>query len=132
MHSLDRARSGAIWGDIWVDMSGYAYPESHWNDMAVALLVELLDAVESLDGASDKQARVRFFDGPFWIDLAGRGDGALHLSVRIDGVERQEAVDLGELRESLKRVGGELATACVGRGWGDEQEVRRLQAKSKE
>ncbi|WP_128559257.1 hypothetical protein [Streptomyces triticagri] len=130
MDSLDQARSGAIWGDIWVRISGYAFPESHWNDMAVALLVELLDAVDSLAQDAERRIRVRFFDGPFHIDLAGLGGGVLHASASIDGTERQGTVDLGELRQSLKRLGAELAATCVERGWGEEMDVRRLQAKS--
>ncbi|MDX2290901.1 MULTISPECIES: hypothetical protein [Streptomyces] len=130
--SLDLARSGSVWGNIWVEISGLAFPEPHWNDMPVAFLAELLDAVAHVRSGDGDRRRVRFFDGPFWLDLVGRENGGtLEVTVNASGTSgaRVVAVDAQEAARSLAAVRDELVRACLQRGWGDQMDVRRLQAR---
>jgi hypothetical protein len=129
VRSLDLARSGSIWGNVWINISGYPFPESNWNDMPVAFLVELLDAVAFVRHAEGRRRRVRFFDGPFWIDLVGRGDGAVSVSANAHGADKEATVSAHDMAKSLAAIRIELVRACLERGWGEQMDVRRLQAK---
>ncbi|MCB5170353.1 hypothetical protein LG634_36870 [Streptomyces bambusae] len=122
--SLELARSGAIWGDVWVDVGGVAVPEAGWNDMPVVFLAELLDAVAEVSRGEGRRRRVRFFDGPFWIDLTGTGDGRVTVSAHGHVAVTVDARDLGQ---SLAAACAELLHACRARGWEDHPDVRRLQ-----
>lgn len=129
LESLDLARSGSIWGDVWIGISGFHFPESNWNDMPVAFLVELIGAVSFVHQAEGRRRRVRFFDGPFWIDLAGLGDGAVNVSANAHGADKKATVSAHDMARSLTAVRIELVRACLERGWGDQMDVRRLQAQ---
>lgn len=129
VRSLDLARSGSIWGNVWINIAGYPFPESNWNDMPVAFLVELLDAVAFVRHAEGRRRRVRFFDGPFWIDLVGRGDGAVSVSANAHGADKEATVSAHDMAQSLAAIRIELVRACLERGWGEQMDVRRLQAK---
>ncbi|WP_433510208.1 hypothetical protein ACQP2T_40905 [Nonomuraea sp. CA-143628] len=129
VESLDLARSGAIWGNVWIDISGCSFPESNWNDMPVAFLVELLDAVAYVSAAEGRRRRVRFFDGPFWIDLVGQGVGVISISVNAHGAGRSATASAHGVTQSLSAVRDDLVRVCLERGWGEQADVRRLQAQ---
>ena len=129
VESLDLARSGSIWGGVWIGISGCHFPESNWNDMPVAFLVELIDAVDFVRQAEGRCRRVRFFDGPFWIDLVGLGDGAVNVSANGHCAGKKATVSAHDMARSLAEVRIELVRACLERGWGDQMDVRRLRAQ---
>lgn len=39
---LEVAKSGVIWGSVWFELNGEACSEVHWNDLVVAVMVEVL------------------------------------------------------------------------------------------
>ncbi|GAA2109640.1 hypothetical protein [Streptomyces synnematoformans] len=129
LESLDLARSGSIWGNVWIDISGCPFPESNWNDMPVAFLMEFLDSVSFVRQAEGRRRRVRFFDGPFWVDLVGQGDGVVKISANAHGAERRTTVSAHEIAEALEAVRIDLVRVCLERGWGEQMDVRRLQAQ---
>ena len=124
--SLEKARSGAIWGSIWVDMHGRPFPEAHWNDLPVAFLAELSSAVAQAGNSDGHARRVRFFDGPFWIDLTGQKGDEIKLSVNSGRDIPDVVISAAELTRILTRVGRALSEACQARGWGDHADVQRL------
>ncbi|WP_143041451.1 hypothetical protein [Streptomyces indicus] len=125
--SLDLAKSGAIWGNVWVDFSGYPFPEEGWNDMPAAFLVELFDAVSSAGRSKDLRRRVRFFDGPFWIDLTSRNGGLITIAANAHGSNHEVTVSGSDVLRSVTAVCRELVRGCQERGWGEQMDVRRLQ-----
>ncbi|MFD7787116.1 hypothetical protein ACFV4Q_29090 [Streptomyces nojiriensis] len=127
--SLDVAKSGAIWGNIWLTISGVPFPEENWNDMPAAFLVELFDAFSYARQAEGRRRRVRFFDGPFWIDLIGRSDGTVSVSANAHDTPKEATVSAHEMAQLLTRVRAELLRACIERGWKDQMDVRRLQVQ---
>jgi hypothetical protein len=129
--SLELARSGAIWGDIWIEIDGDPFPEANWNDMPVAFLAELFDAVDYVRSAVGRSRRVRFFDGPFWINLAGRSGSKITISVNSYSVNPEIAIMADELNHSMTLVSSALMEACQNLGWGDQADVRRLRMLSR-
>ncbi|MCP9206559.1 hypothetical protein [Streptomyces cucumeris] len=129
VESLDLARSGSIWGNVWIDVAGCPFPESNWNDMPVAFLAELLDAFAFVRHAEGGRRRVRFFDGPFWIDLVGQGGGAVSVSLNAHGAGKQATVSARDMARSLGAVRMDLVRVCLEHGWGEQMDVRRLQAQ---
>ncbi|WP_146075692.1 hypothetical protein [Streptomyces sp. Ru62] len=127
LESLDLARSGSIWGDVWIEISGSPFPEANWNDMPVAFLAELIDALAFARQAAGRSTRVRFFDGPFWIDLVGRGDDSVSVSANSHGAGEEATVSAQDMARSLAAVREKLVRACLERGWGEQMDVRRLQ-----
>ncbi|MFI6156714.1 hypothetical protein ACIBCA_29000 [Kitasatospora sp. NPDC051170] len=128
IETLDLARSGSIWGDVWINIDGFDFPESNWNDMPLAFLVELLDAIADVR-RREGDRRVRFFDGPFWVDLSGQGDGTVSISTNAPGGDKQVTVSARDISRSLEAIRVNVVRACLGRGWGEHLDVRRLQAQ---
>lgn len=65
--SLERASSGAIWGNVWHEMDGMHFPHGGWNDMIVPYVTALAEGVcEALSGG---KAEVDFFDGPLGVEM---------------------------------------------------------------
>lgn len=128
--SLDMAESGAIWAGIWLECKGTAFPEVGWNDMAVAFACELLDVARHLRVNDPECKRVRFFDGPFWVDLRLAEDGRLAVAAgsRYPDAYWKCITSLGEFVSTLEVASSEIVNSCVERGWTDQDDVRRLAA----
>jgi hypothetical protein len=124
--SLELARSGAIWGNIWVESCGDSFPEARWNDLPVAFLVELIESIAALGSSIGVRRRVRFFDGPFWIDMEHGEQELISISVNRGGV----AVEVGieGLAHSVRGVAREILGVCRKRGWAELDDVRRLES----
>ncbi|MER7754511.1 hypothetical protein [Kitasatospora sp. NPDC097643] len=118
--SLECAGAGAIWGGVWVETEGEAFPERGWHDLPVAFVAELLDAFAEVGAGPGRRRRVRFFDGPFWVDLAGVDGGGVAVTA---GSRTAEAA-----APALTGAADALLLACQGRGWGEHSDVRRLRA----
>src|ERR1044072_8748135 len=128
--SLEMARSGAIWGSVWVEVDGDPFPETEWNDMPVAFIGELFDAVEYVRSLAGRSRRVRFFDGPFWVDVVSRPDNEIAISVNSRGASPEVVVAADGLIRSMMIVTRAFMEACRDRGWGDHGDVRRLRMLS--
>jgi hypothetical protein len=56
---------GALWGGIWIDADGRAFPGIRWSDLVVAVLEQWGgQLIKLLDETSDSVA-LRFFDGNY-------------------------------------------------------------------
>jgi hypothetical protein len=125
--SLEMARSGAIWGAVWMEINGEAFPAPDWNDMVVAVMVELLGSVREVSHGSMRRV-VRFFDGPFCIEFARRNSSDVAISA---GENAAVKCDLGEFRALVRHIedaASELVAACKAKGWSGQSDVRRLEA----
>jgi hypothetical protein len=128
LHDLERSRSGAIWGSIWIVLGDEAFPEERWNDMPVALLNEFARAVHDLKPTSPEV--VRFFDGPFSVTFRQTAPSLVEVS--LDGSTVRSSihgtVDSGELLMAVQNAVADMYRACTESGWSDDQNVRRLRA----
>ncbi|MEU8682148.1 hypothetical protein [Streptomyces sp. NPDC048611] len=126
MNSLEMAKSGAVWGDVWVDIDFAPFPEEGWNDMAIAFMAELLEVACSFQQSSDTQRRVRFFDGPFWLELSLDCAGNVGITAGGRSEYLSSSIELDRMVLDLKSSAKELVEACNQRGWADQGDVRRL------
>src|SRR5262245_42851085 len=122
--SLDISASEAVWGGVWLEIDGHPFPETKWNDLVLALVTELLEALR--DAGRGGGRRVRFFDGPHWIDLRGDDDGSVRLSTSDQHATTIAATDLPGVIGQVQDTARELVALCERRGWSDLHDVRRL------
>jgi len=126
VHDLERSKSGAIWGSIWISLGKEAFPEEHWNDMPVALLNEFARATHQLK--PDSSEVVRFFDGPLSVTFTQTAPSLVEVS--LDGsTVRSNArgtVDRDGLLVAVHTAVADIYRACAEFGWSADQDVRRL------
>lgn len=126
LSSLGASASGAIWGQIWLECDGHGFPEKEWHDMPIALTYELLSVARREESGSALQ-RVRFFDGPFWVDLGFAEDQYMVIAEsQREGVELRCCTSREEFAESIRALALDLVDQCRLMGWEDQVDVRRL------
>ncbi|MFF2073882.1 hypothetical protein ACFVXG_03905 [Kitasatospora sp. NPDC058162] len=118
--SLERTGSGPIWGGVWCEIEGEAFPEQGWSDFPVLFAAELLDAFAEVASAPRRRRRVRFYDGPFRVELASGENGAVILTAESRSAELPV--------DSLTSAAAGLVRACTAHGWAEDPEVRRIRA----
>ncbi|MEU9247717.1 hypothetical protein [Streptomyces sp. NPDC048385] len=125
--TLDMARSGTIWGGVWMELHGEAFPEADWNDMAVALTADLVDALAVSVKGGVRSCRIRFYDAPFWVGLDPTGaGGVLVRRGESDKGKRQMQLSAEAVAQGVRLTASALLDACRARRWGDNSEVVRL------
>jgi hypothetical protein len=128
LRDLERSRSGAIWGSIWIALGDEVFPEERWNDMPVALLNEFARAVGQLK--PDSPEVVRFFDGPFSATFRQTAPSIVEVS--LDGSTLRSSIhgtaDSEGLVLAVHNAAAEMYRACVESGWSEDQNVKRLRA----
>jgi len=126
LRDLERSASGTIWGPVWITLGGEAFPEERWNDMPVALLVELARAASQLK--PDSPQAVRFFDGPLSVTFTQTAPSVVEVSLDGSPVRSnvRGTVDRGELLAAVHRAAADIYRACAELGWSADQNVGRL------
>lgn len=125
VESLERARSGAIWGNVWHEFSGQSFPHRRWNDMIIPYVVAFAHGVHS--ALNGKGSQVMFFDGPFSVQIVPDGPVVRLTPEGGPGLLGCE-VEAGELSSKVVRVGNQLIEACGQRGWAGDDDVRQLES----
>ena len=124
--SIEKAASWAIWGKIWHEFDGQQFPAWGWNDMVVPYLTALAQGVR--DASDGRRAQVMFFDGPFWIRIQGVAN-ALELEPGGGGSDVPSCVtDRVSLSSAVLDAGRLVVEACECKGWGEDDDVRRLRS----
>jgi len=128
--SLSMSVSGSIWGSVWVEISDRVFPEWCWNDMVVALMCEFRQLAEDLRSPPVPRRRVRFFDGPVWVDIAPGSHRGIRVTLGGAGVTGFSVDNVAEEEfiSAVRLASEELLRALENRGWMDEVDVRRLRA----
>ena len=121
--SLDMARSGVIWGAIWIEAGAKAFPGGAWDDVPAAVLTAAIKATRSLRHP-DMPTYFPFFDGPFDVRLdlvdaemmsvRGRRNGQVCFQQNV-----LTRLWVGELRDCARAFVGR----CAENGWGDSTDV---------
>jgi hypothetical protein len=126
VRDLERSKSGAIWGSIWITLGEEAFPEEHWNDMPVALLNEFARATNQLK--PDSSEVVRFFDGPLSVAFTQTAPGLVEVSLDGSTVRSnvRGTVDRDELSVAVQTAVADIYHACTEFGWSADQNVKRL------
>lgn len=125
--SLEISNSGTIWGGVWIEADGEAFPQANWNDMTVAFVIELGIAFIGVRAGDSSSVQVRFYDGPYWVTVGASDTGRLALT--LGGPHGKKVVLLPAVAaiESFVSAASGLLDACHGRGWGDNRDVVRLE-----
>lgn len=114
---LRRARSGAVWGPVWLSWGERSFPGTGWDDIALDIVVGIATCVF---GASAGTVEVRFPDGPFRVMVGPATDGGLRLVMQnyVDGGEQFELLaDMEIFRASVKTCMRLILDKCESEGW---------------
>lgn len=123
--SLDAAASGVIWGNVWFDFEGTAFPESRWRDLAVVVVADAVDVVRSMK-RGDRHRQIGFYDGPFKVELSSFGEESVRVSFGRGRSVVYSPVEFAEFVTQVEQAARELVIACKENGWGDQHDVRGL------
>lgn len=125
--SFEMSNSGAIWGGVWISGKEQDFPEHGWNDLVVAFLVELHRAVDQIRRAGG-HVRVRFFDGPYWLDLKAEQGGLLSIEAAGEkaGVGFNNTLDFRDFEHHLIDETILVLRECKIRGWSEQSDVQLL------
>ncbi|MCX4883527.1 hypothetical protein [Streptomyces sp. NBC_00847] len=123
LETLDMARSGAIWGGVWIEAGGEAFPHADWNDMPVAFIAELGIALTGLGRSDSSSRKVRFYDGPFWMMVDGSIAGQLVLTLGEPREKKVMTFPAVQVVESFISTASELLDACHARGWASNRDI---------
>lgn len=124
--SLDMSRSGAIWGDVWIEAESDPFPEFGWNDMLVAFASDVAEALVSLKQGV-QCGRIRFYDGPFWITVSSSAPGTVVVTRGEGEEEKGEAAFPADMVvRSVRSAASDLIDACRAREWQESPDVVRL------
>jgi hypothetical protein len=129
--SLTRAKSGAVWGGVWIELDGSPFPQRHWNDMVVPFVWALLEESLALAGSGARRTtEVHFFDGPLSIELALQRADELRISAKSGGSVTGPTAVVGAAQfvRVVTARSAQIVAACRTHGWGDDADVRRLEA----
>lgn len=124
--SLDISGSGTIWGGVWIEAGAEAFPQSGWNDMAVAFAAELGTALIGVRESGPSSKSVRFYDGPFRVTVEGSMAGQLVLTLEGSGKNMAMTLPAVQVVNSFISTTSGLLRACQVRGWGGNPDVIRL------
>ncbi|MBX7196308.1 MAG: hypothetical protein K1X94_29920 [Sandaracinaceae bacterium] len=118
---------------VWLTLNGTPFPMADWWDFPVVVLRSLTGAVVEVSDAHTAVAKCYFFDGPYYLRLRRRPDGAIRIEAIDEGV-RDEGVTVvvvdvawEDLARTVEASALELLEACRRRRW-DDSDVRALRS----
>lgn len=126
--SLERSAYGQVSGRIHARIGESAFPEQHWSDSVVTLLTWWLEVVLNLLSREKSSVRLRFMDGPFWMDVLPRSEALWAVQCRngTQGRVMHESFVAPEaMARALLNVATTILEECAARGW-DSREISRL------
>ena len=126
--SLHRSKSGVIYGQVYFQLGTEAFPDPRWSDLAVAFVLAWIAAIVRLCGSRNGAERVRFMDGPYWVDLSKstlNGDTVVVQMVvdRLKGPVASHSVttSLGGLFSESVELAQEVLATCRAKGWNNSE-----------
>lgn len=124
--SLNRARSGAIWGAVWIEAGTEAFPGQSWGDMPAAVLLAAVKATRSLRHPY-MPTYFPFFDGPYDVRMTLSDDGMIALQGRRKGTVHFRGSVLSRLwAAELRDCARAFLDQCDENGWRDYSDISEL------
>jgi hypothetical protein len=117
--TFTRAKSGVVWGRIYFEIDcGQFFPNSEWTDMVVAFELAWLRALLVFAEKRSSSESVRFYDGPFTVNLSANDLGSIELSLIHKEIARTVLkVTIESLLQNAVLVAEQLLSSCSGRDW---------------
>jgi hypothetical protein len=126
--SLTRSSKGQIFGTIYIELVGEAFPDSMWSDSVVVILGWWLTEMTDLKTCGRSKAKFLFMDGPFRAELALDDHGHCSLELfRQSNLRASAIIDASQLEESLLKAAHVIDRACFEREW-HSTELRQLRS----
>jgi hypothetical protein len=128
--ALSQSRSGSIFGNVFIQYGSETFPGPRWSDLAVAFASVWIAALVRLHSSTARSERVRFMDGPYWVDFTKSIADRNSISIefvwdQLKGpITKQSTVaTLGELLSDAVQVGREVLMACRSSGWNNSDVI---------
>jgi hypothetical protein len=130
--NLHRSQSGAVWGPIWLEANGIAFPVKGWSDIVAPLLHALLDGLNELQKNPAESQQVWFMDGPYFVELSCDA-GILNVRMFRDDssgllLHGSAEASFGTFISNVAAAANELLATFEHRGWID-RDYRALRTK---
>lgn len=116
--SLDFTDDAKLVGTMFIKFDNKSFPDNRWNDFVVVVLKWWLDAFDrGLREGPGRSFRLRFMDGPFWVDVLLRDLGRARFTFnedRLNGplVHGIAEVDLNTFLDSVLLSSREVLLVC--------------------
>ena len=125
--SLRRTDKGTVYGQVWFETEGAAFPARDWSDLAPAFIRSWIEALVNLATGSSNAESASFMDGPYSVEISVRQTGRLDmLFLRNENgrdVKHSTHADLGTTLQNGMRAGEQVLHEYRARGWTDRDEV---------
>jgi hypothetical protein len=118
--SLSKTARDQIAGVVYVQIDGTAFPEARWSDSVIVVLSSWLEVLQSLRPGSRQVLTLRFFDGPFRLEVRDVGEQVLVRAIDSrgsDAVVDEAQVDLVKIRRSVTTAALQVLRECSKRCW---------------
>lgn len=118
--ALSKTAHDHIGGVVYVQIDGRAFPDARWSDSVIVVLSSWLEVLQSLKPGSRQLLTLRFFDGPFRLELRDGGEQVLARAIdsrRSDAVVGDVHVDFLEFQCSVVRAALQILRECSRRCW---------------
>lgn len=124
---LSRSKSGAIWARIYFDLDNRSFPEQGWSDLALAITVAWLEALQKVSEGAAVETKVFFMDGPAHVQISFAQTGIAKLDfIHREIVKHSLVANLDALLRDGILAGQALLALCQRHGWIGDSDYRHL------
>lgn len=129
--SLKLRGSDSPFGEMWLRVGGFAFPNAGWTDFVVVILGWWAEAAaDALTGSSDRY-ELCFMDGPFLATIRVADGKIWHLDLVKRARERESVhsadIDGRILSRSIAAASDRVLRRCLANGW-ISRDTQRLEA----
>lgn len=115
-----RGTRGHVTGPLFVDINGYAFPHSTWDDFVVIVMGWWLSAVLPDAHRYAANVRLQFMDGSYHIEICDSTSEHVLKCFSNDRLVRTETrFSMNSLRDSCLESARLLVRHCQSRNWSD-------------
>jgi|SRR6266849_10180831 len=125
---LSRSRWGTLYGRVYFEVDGEAFPERDWSDLLVAFAASWLETLVQIASLEISKDKAPFFDGPLAVDIFRRSDGLASLNfIHKDLVKHTAIARVEDLLRDAISTSRSILTMCRSHNWSSDPDTQQLQ-----
>ncbi len=111
-----QSKMGSITGILYLNFDGFCFPCERWSDFPVVITTWWLEALEKLERGFEREVKLYFMDGPYWLMLTRQDGDDVQIRCIEDrkgaGVVHEELISLQDFSKQVRKLARQVASAC--------------------